>query len=331
MSPQADDNKRRTSKTSVACQACKRRKTKCSGGPPPCEACIKLSSSCLIDPATDMRRRDSKETFRPFKALLDAFFKSVNDGDRSLAESIYRAIQAIDHTGKLSTIALNYLHDPTPNSHNGQLASDLLNEYEASLLSDECNPNTENTQVSTPGPLCVKCTYEIVSHERLPRPLHLLSHRVMDETVNPSVLKIFGTFEQLVDFCQNTNRTTSGSTYRSVFHHQLDPLNNQPHDPASKAILSFRDIARQNIQRGTLTEQIIGTARSSLATVFTTSSGLHADSVWSWASRFVQTFPNLPMSLKMSKVYLLALQMRVRSSVQVTYLRRCSRLIFNSF
>ena len=42
---------------SAACEACKKRKTKCTGGPPPCQLCESLGTECVIDLSLDMRRR----------------------------------------------------------------------------------------------------------------------------------------------------------------------------------------------------------------------------------------------------------------------------------
>lgn len=42
---------------SAACEACKKRKTKCTGGPSPCQLCKVLGTECVIDLTLDMRRR----------------------------------------------------------------------------------------------------------------------------------------------------------------------------------------------------------------------------------------------------------------------------------
>lgn len=102
------DNKRKRSKTSVACAACKSRKTKCSGGPPPCESCNRLHTVCVFHPGSDMRRRDSKDHFKAYKALLDAFVTSTRSGDVELSTSLYKAIQLTDASGKLAEIAQSY-------------------------------------------------------------------------------------------------------------------------------------------------------------------------------------------------------------------------------
>lgn len=104
----SNDNKRKRSKTSVACAACKSRKTKCSGGPPPCESCTRLHTVCVFHPGSDMRRRDSKDHFKAYKALLDAFVTSTRSGDLELSSSLYRAIQLTDASGKLAEIAQSY-------------------------------------------------------------------------------------------------------------------------------------------------------------------------------------------------------------------------------
>lgn len=55
-----------------------------------------------------MRRKDSKDHFKAYKALLDAFVASTRSGDVPLSSSLYRAIQLTDSTGKLAEIAQSY-------------------------------------------------------------------------------------------------------------------------------------------------------------------------------------------------------------------------------
>lgn len=55
-----------------------------------------------------MRRRDSKDHFKAYKALLDTFVSSTRSGDVELSSSLYRAIQLTDTSGKLAEIAQSY-------------------------------------------------------------------------------------------------------------------------------------------------------------------------------------------------------------------------------
>ncbi|KAK5079507.1 hypothetical protein LTR70_006499 [Exophiala xenobiotica] len=48
---------RRGSRTTNACEACKKRKTKCSGPPGPCEACHKVETFCHFNARLDTRRK----------------------------------------------------------------------------------------------------------------------------------------------------------------------------------------------------------------------------------------------------------------------------------
>lgn len=339
-------NKRRTSKTSVACQACKRRKTKCSGGPPPCQACIKLSSKCIIDPGTDMRRRDSKDTLRPNKALLDALVRSVQDGDKSLTDSLYRAIQAIDSSGRLSTIAQSYLQDPfygpdgTRDSKNG--VDSISSSAGIAHLICEDGPERETwsnsgdgcqtvldahasvssaSQASEPTLICERCAHEMnvdrvvheargfnASRQSLGRTLGRIGSA--DLVYDCKFLK---SFEELTTFWDNLKSNVPQGLLvgRELAQHGFDPWNNGSVDTASSAIISFRDLARQNLHRGANIVTIIGTSRPNLDAFFGTDTDLQPDSAWSWSCRFVRTFPNLSLPLQLSKIYLLAIQMRV--------------------
>ena len=55
-----------------------------------------------------MRSRDSKDHFKAYKALLDAFVASTRGGDTALSSSLYRTIQITDESGKLAEIAQSY-------------------------------------------------------------------------------------------------------------------------------------------------------------------------------------------------------------------------------
>ncbi|KAJ4527748.1 hypothetical protein HRR83_000502 [Exophiala dermatitidis] len=72
-----------SARISAACEACKKRKTKCTGGPPPCQLCQSLGTQCVIDLSLDMRRRAAlQRTLDESKAHQDNL-NTLLDGIRA--------------------------------------------------------------------------------------------------------------------------------------------------------------------------------------------------------------------------------------------------------
>ncbi|KAL2397956.1 hypothetical protein ABEF93_006552 [Exophiala dermatitidis] len=72
-----------SARISAACEACKKRKTKCTGGPPPCQLCHSLGTQCVIDLSLDMRRRAAlQRTLDESKAYQDNL-NTLLDGIRA--------------------------------------------------------------------------------------------------------------------------------------------------------------------------------------------------------------------------------------------------------
>jgi hypothetical protein len=74
----ASRKRQSSARTSAACGACKKRKTKCSGGRPPCQLCQSLRTECVIDLTLDMRRRTAlHRTVDESKSYQDALSKLI--------------------------------------------------------------------------------------------------------------------------------------------------------------------------------------------------------------------------------------------------------------
>ena len=67
-----------TARISAACEACKKRKTKCTGGPPPCQLCQSLGTECVIDLTLDMRRRAALQRTVDEKSFQDTLNKLID-------------------------------------------------------------------------------------------------------------------------------------------------------------------------------------------------------------------------------------------------------------
>lgn len=89
--------KQASGRISAACEACKKRKTKCTGGPPPCHLCENLGTECVIDLSLDMRRRAAlQRTIDESKSYQDTLYQlmdSIREGPSSRLESLYEIIR----------------------------------------------------------------------------------------------------------------------------------------------------------------------------------------------------------------------------------------------
>lgn len=95
----ANPRKRQSSaRISAACEACKKRKTKCTGGPAPCQLCKSLGTECVIDLSLDMRRRAAfQRTLDESKSHQDALnslLNSIRDGPSSRLDSLFDFIRS---------------------------------------------------------------------------------------------------------------------------------------------------------------------------------------------------------------------------------------------
>lgn len=80
------------SRVSSACEACKRRKTKCSGEPAPCNMCEILGTECVIDATLDMRRRVAMQktidNSRSYRESLEGLITCIRDGDAEVLQAL---------------------------------------------------------------------------------------------------------------------------------------------------------------------------------------------------------------------------------------------------
>jgi len=86
-----------SARISAACEACKKRKTKCTGGPPPCQLCQSLGTECVIDLTLDMRRRAAlQRTVDESKSYQDALGKlieCIRDGSSPRFETLLEYVR----------------------------------------------------------------------------------------------------------------------------------------------------------------------------------------------------------------------------------------------
>jgi hypothetical protein len=82
---------------SAACEACKKRKTRCTGGPPPCQLCESLGTECVIDLSLDMRRRAALQRTidesKAYQESLSGLFECLRDGDSTIIQEITSSLR----------------------------------------------------------------------------------------------------------------------------------------------------------------------------------------------------------------------------------------------
>lgn len=84
-------------RTNIACKACQKRKTKCSGGPAPCVLCTKFATHCHFNPKLDTRRKVSyksseKHDIRGY--ILESTLQVLKRGNAEGVESLLRIIRS---------------------------------------------------------------------------------------------------------------------------------------------------------------------------------------------------------------------------------------------
>jgi hypothetical protein len=84
-------------RASAACEACKKRKTKCTGGPPPCQICESRGTGCVIDLSLDLRRRSAlkhaQDQCKSYQDTLEGFIDCIRQGPSSLLDTLFESIK----------------------------------------------------------------------------------------------------------------------------------------------------------------------------------------------------------------------------------------------
>lgn len=345
-------NKRKATKTSVACTACKSRKTKCSGGPPPCNACEKLNTRCVIDPGSDMRRR-GRDHYKAYRALLEAFAASIRKGDLELSRSLYRTIELTDASGKLAEVAqcFSQAHSEGPSAGNKSWSPTV------SLQIDSNSSNTESLSewlADTSGAATVadpaSSLYNIQAYSQHEAsslvgsnsvwPGMSTSRSALDAThVSPQAQsqnsniqqqhlrfvrlmpysltlndQPIQTYDQLLAFWSTFQRDTELSHPRRLdidgFGYDTNLITST--DNVATMVMEFRHQARQAICSGVSVHDVLGSCVPTLDAYFDPVIDRPVRSVWEFACNFCAMIPGLSIPLRLTIIYLIGLQMRVR-------------------
>lgn len=324
MSASPPTTARGSSKTSVACQACKNRKSKCSGGPGTCHACQRLQTKCVVDPSSDMRRRDAKYNSKAYKALFDAFVESTRNGDVQLSTALSMAMQAIEPTGQLATIGKSYAQAPISDVSLPQSTKSVVEFVFKFGAPHVKRPHTITTssERSTDGgvllsPSSTICSPATAADSDLQGSPTGVAYA--PEDLCPSTLTNAGThIEAPMSFIDITtlwaNLTKAGLATRidddALPSFAYDIYNVKTDDPLSNAITSFRDGARHMIRAGANMKDIIGDSTPCLDAFIGHNSNTDTNA-WSWACQIAKASSRRCFTFELALVYIAGIQMRV--------------------
>ncbi|EXJ77032.1 hypothetical protein A1O3_10189 [Capronia epimyces CBS 606.96] len=96
--PSIPKKRQASARISAACEACKKRKTKCTGGPAPCQLCVSLGTECIIDLSLDMRRRAALQRTldesRIFQDTLNVLLGAIRGGPSARLDALFEYIRS---------------------------------------------------------------------------------------------------------------------------------------------------------------------------------------------------------------------------------------------
>lgn len=319
---QSTTSQHQRSNTSIACQECKRRKSKCTGYPAPCVQCRDKRTVCRFQPGGDLRRRESRHNFKACKTLLD-FVESIRDGDFQASKELYQAVLRTDLSGKLPKVAQMYanaigmdvsLQDGT-NGHSDTsvqsikehktsttaLSTDASSEASVEEFSFQVSPSEEFPEVRNEVSLQIVMNQSQNKQKSEVQNLQVTNASSFNDLpilwakINKANMEISATIEPLPELvCEWHSH-----------HLSLDDL-------LTRSILSFTDAARKEILSNVDVFKLIETATPRLDNFFHPSHYSNQEhTAWSWACRFAYAFPNLPLPLRLAMIYISGMLMRV--------------------
>ena len=212
-----------SARISAACEACKKRKTKCTGGPSPCHLCETLGTECVIDLSLDMRRRAAlqrtMDESKTYQDALTGLIDSIRDGPSPRLDTLVKYIRsgatiqeissAIHHLSKNAQSrnfdpALASQQDleqsPTEDGADGMDSrrgqNDALHTLDnneptsqdiasslGSTVSDPAMAKENDESDSIPALLTKLKKYSLIEGERLLH--HFIAAKIRDEAISP--------------------------------------------------------------------------------------------------------------------------------------------------
>ncbi|KIX05360.1 uncharacterized protein Z518_06232 [Rhinocladiella mackenziei CBS 650.93] len=138
-----------TARISAACEACKKRKTRCTGGPPPCQLCESLGTECVIDLSLDMRRRAAlqrtMDESKMYQDALNGLIDNMREGPSPRLDSLLEYIRSGATNQEITSVINHHLNDAEDSEF------DQMGHTEGTT-SDEANDDIKHGYVRIGGP-----------------------------------------------------------------------------------------------------------------------------------------------------------------------------------
>ncbi|OQV05896.1 hypothetical protein CLAIMM_10552, partial [Cladophialophora immunda] len=132
----------------TACESCKRRRSKCSGVPAPCKACLQSGIQCTFDPSLDGRRaghREDREALFLQNRLLTALLQVVRYRSSSQVEAVINCLRVDNPTHDIFATIQECLQQLDDGDAAASSADALQPDFEQQLqASSSERPPTDN-------------------------------------------------------------------------------------------------------------------------------------------------------------------------------------------
>ncbi|KIW13954.1 hypothetical protein PV08_06735 [Exophiala spinifera] len=159
--------KQASGRISAACEACKKRKTKCTGGPPPCHLCENLGTECVIDLSLDMRRRAALQRTidesKSYQDTLNRLMDAIREGPSPRLDNLHEIIRNSVNNQETTNTIQRYLRESDDQGSDHTLASQ--SDAVGSFMDESIEVGPEamniNGELTTPSPSLA------INHEKI--------------------------------------------------------------------------------------------------------------------------------------------------------------------
>lgn len=312
---------RQRSHISIACQACKRRKSKCSGHPPPCHQCRVKQTVCDFQLDDDLRRRSTRHNFRACKALSD-FVQAANNGNLRLSNALFHTIQQTDLSSNLAGVARMYaqavglnlaLQDPSVESQ----AVSMESTGEFGLVDSSAMEMTAGESSVGGSPFSSSILEEPLETQDWPFPQFSRAEAQSISLALPDLTSLespyFDDLPLLWAKIKKANPQVQ-TTKSALIDSNSDWYQHQSvlsEDRLTSSFLSFEQATREMLRSGINVSELIETATPCLDQLFDPQPTLNPCTAWSWSCQLAQALSHIPFTLRLATIYVAGILLRV--------------------
>ena len=157
-SSSSDRRQTKNQRVTNACQACKKKKTKCEGVIP-CNACVAQGLECVIDPSQDMRRRSSlRRTLgesTPFLQTLEAIVDAIRNRDPQSLNEVLDFVKTKESSQEAIAALRDCLIDGRILLNNSTASTNTS----SSAVEDSLSGKATESRSPSPGPKSPNLTF----------------------------------------------------------------------------------------------------------------------------------------------------------------------------